>query len=147
MEKIVLDTDVFIRAIRDADSRAELAAWQRRMAPHIHLHSVVIAELLVGAGTRRTWDRWRERWVRPAERVGRIIVPGYGAWLRASRIISTLLETKRLTAGVVKPGFFNDCLLAATARELGHSIVTHNLKDFELIASVEHGVRVLPALP
>jgi predicted nucleic acid-binding protein len=147
VEKIVLDTNVFIHAMRDADFRTVLAAWQRRMAPHIHLHSVVVAELLVGAATQRTRELWRDRWVRPAERVGRIIVPEYGAWVRASRIVSRLVESGGLGAGAVKAGFLNDCLLAATAREVGHSIVTYNLKDFELIRSVERGISVLPGVP
>lgn len=147
MERFVLDTNVFIHAMRDAGARAELAAWQRRMSPHLHQHSVVVSELLVGARDEETWRRWHERWVAPAERIGRVITPGHGAWLRASRIVSRLVEIGRIQAGAVKPSFYNDCLLAATARESGHAIVTHNRADFELIALVEPSVRALPPFP
>lgn len=147
MERFVLDTNVYVHAIRDADARAELAAWQRRMAPHIHQHSVVVSELLVGAGDEETWRRWHERWVAPAERIGRVVIPGHGAWLRASRIVARLAELGEIRRGAVKPSFYNDCLLAATAREEGHAIVTHNRADFERIALVEPSVRVFPPFP
>lgn len=147
MERYVLDTNVFIRAMRSAEARAELAAWQRRMAPHIWQHAVVVSELLVGARDEETWKRWHERWVVPAERVRRILVPDYGIWLRASRIISRLAEAGSISPGGVKPSFFNDCLLAASSREQGHVIVTHNRDDFELIAQVEPAVRTSPPFP
>jgi predicted nucleic acid-binding protein len=73
-------------------------------------------------------------------------VPAYGTWLRATRIIAAL----RADGGRVllrRAGFFNDCLLAATARETGHAIVTHNRRDFALIAKVEPGLEVLSPLP
>lgn len=147
MERFVLDTNIFIHAMRNAEARMELAAWQRRMAPHLYQHAVVVSELLVGARDEATWRRWHERWVAPAERVRRILVPDYGAWLRASRIISRLAETGRISVGGVRPSFYNDCLLAATAREHGHVIVTHNREDFDLIALVEPAVRAVPPFP
>lgn len=147
MERFVLDTNVFIHAMRDPGARAELASWQRRMAPHIYQHAVVVSELLVGARDEETWRRWHERWVTPAERVRRVLVPDHGSWLRASRIVSRLAEIGKLRAGEVKPSFYNDCLLAATARELGHAIVTHNRGDFDLIALVEPSIRAIPPFP
>jgi predicted nucleic acid-binding protein len=147
LEKFVLDTNVLIHAIRDASARLELADWQRRMAPHLYQHTVVVSELLVGARDGAAWSRWHERWVAPAERVGRVLVPGYGAWVRASRIVSRLTEAGYMSPGGAKPSFFNDCLLAATSRELGHVIVTYNTADFELIARVEPSLRVAPPFP
>ncbi|HEV2148963.1 MAG TPA: type II toxin-antitoxin system VapC family toxin [Longimicrobiaceae bacterium] len=147
MEKLVLDTNVFIHAIRSPEARAELADWQRRMAPHIYQHSVVVAELLVGARDDATWRRWHERWVAPAERVNRILVPRYSAWSRASRIVTRLVEAGKISMGGVKPSFLNDCLLAATSREHGHGIVTYNRRDFELISLVEPAVRAIPPFP
>ena len=147
MAKFVLDTNIFIEAIRSREARARLAEWQRAMAPHLWQHAVVVSELLVGAKDEAAWRRWHERWVLPAERVQRVIVPGYGAWLRASRIISRLVEAGWLSAGGIKPGFYNDCLLAATAREEGHAIVTHNRDDFHLIGRVEPGLRIERPFP
>jgi predicted nucleic acid-binding protein len=36
VRKFVLDTNVFIHAIRSEEARRELADWQRRMAAHIY---------------------------------------------------------------------------------------------------------------
>jgi predicted nucleic acid-binding protein len=147
VEKFILDTNIFIEAIRDGTARVELAEWQRAMAPHLWQHAVVISELLVGAKDEATWKRWHERWVLPAERVHRVVVPGYGSWLRASRIISRLAQDGWISIGSLKPSFYNDCLLAATARDHGHVIITHNEADFNLIGRVESGVHTAPPFP
>jgi predicted nucleic acid-binding protein len=147
VEKFVLDTNIFIEAVRSRKARVELAEWQRAMAPHLWQHAVVVSELLVGARDEATLGRWYERWVVPAERVRRVIVPGYGSWLRASRIISRLAEGGWISVGGIKPSFYNDCLLAATARDHGHVIVTHNHEDFDLIGRVESEVRTAPPFP
>jgi predicted nucleic acid-binding protein len=145
--KYVLDTSIFIHAIRNAAVREELAAWQRTMAPRIYQHAVVVSELLVGAKDESTWTRWHERWVQPAERVRRVLVPQYTTWLRASRIISRLSQAGKISPGGVKPGFLNDCLLAASAREHGVVVVTHNKDDFDLIELVEPGPLAVPPFP
>jgi predicted nucleic acid-binding protein len=147
VKRFVLDTNVFIQAIRSAEARTELAAWQRSMAPYIWQHSVVVSERLVGAKDEQAWQRWHERWVLPAERVQRVFAPDYGAWLRASRIISRLAEAGRISVGGIRPSFFNDCLLAANSREHGYVIVTHNREDFALIALVEPAIRTSPPFP
>lgn len=147
VEKFVLDTNVYIDAIRNARSRESLAEWLRSMAPHVWQHAVVVSELLVGAKDVATWRRWHDRWVLPAERVSRVITPTYATWLRASRILSRLAERGAVRMGGLRPGFYNDCLIAATAREHGHVIVTHNAADFELIARVEPGLRTVKPLP
>jgi predicted nucleic acid-binding protein len=147
VEKFVLDTNIFIEAIRNRKARVELAEWQRAMAPHLWQHAVVVSELLVGARDEATWKRWFERWVMPAERVRRVIVPKYGAWLQASRIISRLSEYGWISPGGIKPSFYNDCLLAATAWDYGHVIVTHNHEDFELIGRVGPKVPTKPPFP
>lgn len=138
MAKFVVDTNVFIQAIRDDGARRALAAWQRRMAPHIYQHAVVVSEILIGAKDEATFDRWHERWIAPAERLRRIITPTYAAWARASRIVARLVGAGHLHAGGLKPrSFFNDCLLAASTHDQGYTIVTHNLDDFGIIAQVE----------
>ncbi len=147
MRGFVLDTNVYIHAMRDVEARAELAEWQRSLAPRIHQHAVVIAELLVGARDEVAWQRWHRRWVVPAERVSRVLVPSYAAWRRASQILSRLAQRGWISPGGVKPSFFNDCLLAASMREHGHRIVTHNRADFELIARVEPAAAPLSPFP
>lgn len=147
MAKFVLDTNVFIHAIRNGDARGELATWQRRMGPYLYQHAVVVSELLVGGRDQATVDRWHDRWVAPAERLGRVITPSYAAWTRAASIVTRLVQAGKLRAGEVVPGFFRDCLLAASARDHGFTIVTHNLRDFALIARVEPGLSFVSPFP
>lgn len=146
MPRYVLDTNVYIEAMRDAAARAALETWQRRMAPHVWQHAVVAAELLAGAADDTVRRRWHARWVAPAERVRRVITPGYGTWLRATRILVRLRSDGHI-AGRVAPGFLNDCLIAATAREFGHAVVTHNRRHFEIVGRVEDGLEVVAPLP
>jgi predicted nucleic acid-binding protein len=143
----VLDTNVYIDAIRNETARAQLAEWQRRNAPFVHQHTVVIGEILVCARDTPTWARWHERWVAPAERIGRIITPDYRTWLRASRIVARLSEQRHVQPGSLARGFFNDCLLAASAREHGFAIVTWNVADYELIRRVEPELDYSAPLP
>lgn len=146
MRKIVLDTNVYVEAMRRQDAAAALEEWQRRHSPFLWLHAVVAAEVLAGAGDELTWRRWRARWMAPAEAVRRVITPRYSSWIRATRIISRLVAANGISRPV-KQSFLRDCLIAATARETGHAIVTHNRADYETIAGVEPGLEILPVLP
>jgi predicted nucleic acid-binding protein len=137
LARYVLDTNVLIHAIRDAEARQDLAAWQRRMAPHIYQHAVVMAELLVGAPDEAAYRRWYARWITPFEHVRRLIVPNASAWGRAARIVPRLVAAGLLPRGGISLSFFNDCLLAASARDEGYTIVTHNVRDYSLIAKAE----------
>jgi len=136
LAKYVLDTNVLIDAMRNETARDELVAWQRRMGPHLYMHAVVIVELLVGARSDTTFARWRGHWVAPAERLGRVITPGQSTWLRAARIVARLTGEGHLPRGPLRPSFFNDCLLAASAADHGFILVTHNLAVFRLIRGV-----------
>jgi predicted nucleic acid-binding protein len=147
LARYVVDTNVLIHAIRNEAARERLAAWQRRLAPHIHQHAVVVAELLIGAPDEAAYERWYGRWVAPAERVRRLITPSAGVWARAARIIPRLLTAGHVTRSGISQSFFNDCLLAASAREDGYVLVTHDLADFELIARVEPGFSFVPPFP
>ncbi len=69
-----------------------------------------------------------------------------GAYVYAFLYAPCFLLEEAGLAGV-SPHFFNDCLLAATAREEGHRIVTHNLADFERVASVEPSAAPLLPFP
>lgn len=147
MKKFVLDTNVYIHAMRDAEAGSELAAWQRRMAPRIYQHAVVISEILIGAKDEVTLERWRRRWILPSELLHRVITPSYASWLRAARTVTRLVAAKHVQASHVRSGLFNDCLLAASSHDHGYTIVTYNTADFALIAGVDRGVTFVATLP
>jgi predicted nucleic acid-binding protein len=146
LKRYVLDTNLFIDAARDRGKAEELSAFTSAFLPQVHLHSIVVQELLAGA-TNSEWRRDIERGlVGPFERRGRILTPSYRAWKRSGEVVAELVEAKRLSVTGIRRSFLNDVLLAASCREEGFTLVTGNVKDFAMIAEVEP-VRFVPPWP
>jgi predicted nucleic acid-binding protein len=144
--KYVLDTNLYVHATRDEDWNRQLVAFYSMHTTLVHLHSVVAGELLAGAVRSGLEEETHRRFLAPFEAVGRIITPSHAAWSQAGRFVAGLIRRGALTPSGVKRSFFNDCLIAASSREHGFVLVTDNLADFELIASVE-AVRFVPPWP
>jgi predicted nucleic acid-binding protein len=144
--KYVLDSNIYISATRDEAWNDELEAFMWSSTPFVYLHSVVAGELLTGAISVELERRTYSEFIAPLEETNRVITPTHAAWKRAGLIIAKLIRTRRLAAGAVPRSFFSDCLIAASARESGCTIITRNLKDFELIRTVER-VEVVPPWP
>ena len=136
MRPYVLDTNVYIRAIRSETGARALETFSSAFAPALHLHAVVAMELLAGATTAPLRRRTDAAFIRPFERRGRVITPGLRAWKRAGEIVAALIEARKLSREGVSRSFVNDCLLAASAREHGFVLVSENTRDFQLIATV-----------
>lgn len=137
MKRYVLDTNLYIEAGRNRDRAEELARFVSAQLPLIHMHAVVAQELLAGAvdaGKTRLVERGL---VRPFEQRGRVVTPSFGTWKRAGSIMARLVQTKQMSPGGFGRSFVNDCLLAASCREGGLTLVTRNTRDFELIRGVE----------
>lgn len=137
MTRYVIDTNLYVEAIRRDDANAALAAFQRRFAPLLHQHSTVAQELLAGAQEEALHRRYHEIWVEPFEDLGRVITPDHGAWVRAALIMTRLVERGSMQPGGFSRRFLNDCLIAASAREYGFVLITRNTRDFDLIRQVE----------
>lgn len=75
--------------------------------------------------------------VRPFEKRGRVVTPTFGTWKRAGSIMARLVEAKRMSRGGFGRSFVNDCLLGASCREEGLTLITRNTRDFGLIREVE----------
>lgn len=144
MPKYVLDTNLYVQATRENAFNDELEAFFWSTAPYIYLHSVVAGELVAGAFQPDLERRTFESFVRPHEETGRVITPSHNTWLRAGQIIVKLVRRKLMGAKGVPRSFFNDCLIAASAREHGLTIVTNNMAHFDLIRHVEPVQAVLP---
>lgn len=144
MPRYVLDSNIYIQATRDDAFNQELEAFFWAAAPYIYLHSVVAAELVAGAFKPQLEQRTFEAFIEPHHDTGRVITPTHATWLRASQIIVKLVRARRLDPKGVPRSFFNDCLIAASAREHGFTIITRNTADFQLIGSVEPVEAVLP---
>lgn len=137
MTRYVLDTNLYIRADRDAASADGMDRFLVAFLPVTYLSAVVAQELLVGArGARRRRDV-ECSYVLPFERRGRLLTPSYAAWKRSAEVIALLTERRVISPGGTTRSFLNDVLLAVSCREAGVTLVTANLDDFERIRQVE----------
>lgn len=136
MPKYLLDTNLYIRAARDAAANAELRRFYAANTPFLHLHSVVAGELLAGAVSPEVARQTRERIIQPFERVRRVVTPTHRAWCDAGAMLASLVRLGKIRPASLRSSFFNDCLIAASAALEGMVVVTENLRDFELLRSV-----------
>jgi len=137
VKRYVLDTNLYIEASRDRDWAEELAGFVSAHLPLIYLHAVVAQELLAGAVDAEKGRLVERGVVRPFEKRGRVVTPAFGTWKRAGSIMARLVEAKRMSPGGFGRSFVNDCLLGASCREEGLTLISRNTRDFELIREVE----------
>jgi predicted nucleic acid-binding protein len=127
--RFLLDTSVYLEVLLDAAVEERLREPLQEIAPDLFLSSVVRAELTQGA-RGRAGRALVDRLARPFERIGRVVAPDHGDWVRASTIQSRIwdahpgLRTKRL---------LHDLLIACTAHKIGATLVTENERDFAVI--------------
>lgn len=136
MPRYVVDTNLYIRATRDEAWSRALEAFLAAFAPWVHLHSVVALELLAGATNPELERDTHEHLIAPFERRGRVITPTHGAWCRAGDAVARLLREKELSSSGITRSFLNDCLIAASARDDGFTLVTDNGRDFARVAKL-----------
>jgi len=136
MARYVIDTNLYVAADRDIASAEELERFVTAQLPFIHFHAVVAQELLAGAIDQHRERLVEESLIQPFERRGRVLVPSFAAWKGAGRILSQLVNRKLMSPGGFKRSFLNDCVLAASCREVGATLVTLNREDFEIIRKV-----------
>ena len=129
----LLDSNVYIRGFREAGFGHELQAFHRSHLPRLVVSAVVVSELLVGAHTPEGVRALRRTLVEPFRSRNRYLTPGWSTWERASDIDRGLRAHRGHRAKLESRSFFHDILIAATARELGATIVTFNRADFALI--------------
>jgi predicted nucleic acid-binding protein len=134
--RYALDTSLYIAADRHIKRAEDLERFTTAYLPSIHLHAVVVQELLAGAIDKSREQLVEESLISPFERRGRIVTPSFSAWKEAGQILSRLIQKRVLSPGGFKRSFLNDCLLAASCREDGITLITTNRVDFELIRKV-----------
>lgn len=132
----LIDSNVYIHGFNNAEFGKMLRLFHQKHLPRLILSVVVAHELLVGAG-----DRTRERsveggLVEPFRTRKRLHVPARQTWEMAADIDRRLRKRRDLDSKLGTRSFFNDMLLAASARELGAVILTENANDFSIIGGV-----------
>jgi predicted nucleic acid-binding protein len=130
----VLDTNCFVDASRDPDTRAAFDTFCAQAAPGLHLSAVVAAELRAGA---KQHSSTLERVViGPYVRRGRVIPPSSEAWAALGRTLATLVRREGLVLAEVRRSFVFDILAAYSCREAGAVLVSANKRDLERISRV-----------
>jgi predicted nucleic acid-binding protein len=130
----LLDSNVYVRAFRELAFGRELEAFHRNQLPRIIVSAVVASELLVGAQTPNRERAVRRTLVEPFRARRRFVVPTWSTWALAIDIDRKLRAKPATRARLAERSFFQDILIAASARELGAIIVTQNTADFALIS-------------
>lgn len=135
--KVLLDTNVFIDYLR-----AELhAAWVLGGQENVvrFVSAVVLMELHLGATSPK-----REKAVArvtAAFPTNRVVAPAAHLFPRAGRLFRKLYGERFAESDRLGP--MNDLLIALTAREIGATVVTSNVAEFNRIADELPGLQIL----
>ena len=134
-----LDSNIYIRALRDARKLAVLKRFLMRYGMRVRVSSVVALELRMGARTDAQATAV-EDFVRPYATRERVVVPSFEAFMEAGRVLATLADKERISAAYT-PALTNDAVLAASCREADVVLVTENARDFTAIKRLLRGFR------
>jgi predicted nucleic acid-binding protein len=142
--KVLLDTNVYITALRSRAERERFRATFYPLLPATVLSAVVVYELSVDAENTRTRELLDE-FVAPMERAGRVVTPTFADWQSAAKIVSAIAR-KEGAWRTKLPLLLNDVLIALSGRRAGAEVVTYNGEDFRLIRRhTQFELRVLGA--
>jgi predicted nucleic acid-binding protein len=130
MQPALLDTSIYISALRRADDAA-LALRRLAADAPLWLSSVVLEELY--AGVRDPGRHIVERLERDFERANRILVPNLSDWAQAGKVLSHL-AAKYNYERVGQGRLTHDTLIAMSAGRMGITVITANERDFRLLA-------------
>lgn len=127
---VLFDTNVYVAALREGVRGAAFARI-RESAPRTFLASVVSAELRAGAVDQTGRSVVLELTDR-FDRLGRIVTPEARSWSLAGDVLG---DIRRREPGMRDKiaRLWNDALIALSARQIGASVVTGNVGDFELL--------------
>jgi predicted nucleic acid-binding protein len=144
--KFVLDTNLYIGAIRDPGKEAGLDAFLGRSAPVTFMSAVVIQELRAGAVTD-TAARALDRGIFGVfERRGRVLAPSVNVFKDCGRILAALFRKDGVACKERPRSLVNDILIAGTCRENGMTLVTAD-GDFKIIRPFMPGFNFMPPWP
>ena len=142
----VLDTNIYIEALRSPAFATILAAWEQRMLVRLWVSSVVVFEVLLGAHGLKQAADYERRLLAPFQRRRRVLQPDLPAWRMAAATIRKLESRRQYAQKLRQRRFLCDLLIAASCRSVGATLITANASDFALVGEVT-GCRFLTALP
>ena len=129
----LLDSNVYIRAFRELTFGRELQEFHRRHLSRLVVSAVVATELFVGAQRPDRERALRRTLIEPFRLRRRLLTPTWSTWDLAAKIDRGLRLRPAHRMLLERRSFMNDILIAASAREIGATIITENTSDFTLI--------------
>ncbi len=142
----VLDTNVYVEALRNRERLDELARFLRRAGMRVRLDGIVAMELATGA-TTLAHVRAVRALTSPYQLRGWTTAPSFAACAEAGRALAELAATPRGKRRTVAPSMIRDALLAASCREAGAVLVTSNAADFVALRKHLRGFRFTEPWP
>ena len=128
MAGIVFDTNIWI-------------GYQPRTLPRsLHMSVVVLQERLAGAADATDVKNY-EAAKKQYEREGKLLVPTADDWIKAGKVLNSLLRGLKSKRGGKTPRLhpqekqriIRDVLIARTVKRVGALLVTDNARDFKMI--------------
>ncbi len=144
--KFVLDTNLYIGAIRDPDKEAALDAFLERNAPVTYMSAVVMQELRAGAITDASARALDKGIFEVFERRGRVAGPSVLSFKECGRILAALFRQDGVPFKERPRSLVNDILIALTCRENGMTLLTDD-GDFKIIRPFVRGFSFLAPWP
>ena len=129
----LLDSNLYIRAFTEAGFGQELRDFHRANLPRLVLSAVVASELLVAAASVASERALRRGLLEPFRARRRLHTPLWSTWEIATAIDRRMRRSPAMRTRLRHRSFFHDILIAASARELGATVVTLETADFGLI--------------
>jgi predicted nucleic acid-binding protein len=131
-QRIALDTNIYIQALRQPDRLAALKRFLRQGGVRVRLQAVVAVVLRAGARDDAQLAAV-EQLVRPYAENDRIVVPSFEAFLQAGRVLAAIARRERMPLAEAPRSFTNDVLIATSCREADTVLITENARDFAAI--------------
>ncbi len=134
MAGILYDSSIFIDSFRRDDYSLLLSRnvdVDGKMLP-VYFSAVVLSELLAGARDAQP-RKFLAKVERQYQTLRRLVVPTKNDWSISGQILLKIGE-KHGFEQIKRSRMTNDCLIAMSARRLGLTVVTTNIRDFQMIS-------------
>jgi predicted nucleic acid-binding protein len=129
LEKIVYDTNVYIGIFNKGLYQDEIN-WFRKLTYLVH---PVLHELWMGARSK-TEISHLTRFGNTFIRLGRLVQPESATQVLIGRVCQRFRSSGKLDPK--NPRYYNDICIALLARQIGATVVTRSVQDFERIQEV-----------
>ncbi len=128
-EKVVFDTNIYIGVFNDGLFQDEINGFNKIM----YLVHPVLHELWIGAKGRKEINHLIDFGV-SFVKSERLVVPSASTQILIGKVCQKLRLSGKLNP--IYPRIYNDVSIALLARQIGATLVTMNISDFEKIHKV-----------